>query len=149
MEVVVNNLHQEVTDSIIAALEAGASPWIKPWSATSGLNVPSNAITGRPYSGPFSRHPSCQSADEAIEGDMPSPASASIVLGRMRREHLDLYCQHDRRRGRIVWHLADGTEVPAKLAHELVRRPNIKPAGDVLPFGKGERLPCQTYRFHI
>ena len=34
-------------------------------------------------------------------------------------------------------------------AHELVRHPIIKPAGDVLPFGKGERLPCQTYRFHI
>ena len=80
---------------------------------------------------------------------MPSPASASTVLGRMRREHLDLYCEHGRRCGRIVWHLAEGAEVPAKLAHELVRHPNIKPAGDVLPFGKGERLPCQTCRFHI
>jgi antirestriction protein ArdC len=32
-------------------LEQGAAPWVKPWSATPGQNVPGNAITGRPYSG--------------------------------------------------------------------------------------------------
>ena len=70
---------------------------------------------------------------------MPSPASASTVLGRMRREHLDLYCEHGRRCGRIVWHLAEGAEVPAKLAHELVRHPNIKPAGADLPVFTSEQ----------
>ncbi len=32
-------------------LEAGAAPWVKPWSATPGLNTPCNAVTNRPYSG--------------------------------------------------------------------------------------------------
>ena len=36
---------------IIAELEAGAAPWVKPWSATAGQNVPQNAVTNRPYSG--------------------------------------------------------------------------------------------------
>lgn len=45
------NLYQEVTDQIVAELEAGATPWVKPWSGTPGLNVPCNAITGRAYSG--------------------------------------------------------------------------------------------------
>jgi antirestriction protein ArdC len=43
--------HQEVTDAIVAALKAGAPPWIQPWASTPGLNVPCNAVTGRPYSG--------------------------------------------------------------------------------------------------
>ena len=45
------NLHQEVTDRIVAELEAGAPPWVQPWSQTPGLNRPCNAVTGRPYSG--------------------------------------------------------------------------------------------------
>src|SRR5215831_3664229 len=45
------NLHQEVTDQILAALAAGTPPWIKPWSLTPGLNVPCNAISGRAYHG--------------------------------------------------------------------------------------------------
>jgi antirestriction protein ArdC len=32
-------------------LERGAAPWIKPWSATTGMNTPCNAVTNRPYSG--------------------------------------------------------------------------------------------------
>src|SRR3954447_1710139 len=45
------DLHAEVTARIIAELEAGAAPWVKPWSATPGANVPCNAVTNRPYSG--------------------------------------------------------------------------------------------------
>jgi antirestriction protein ArdC len=45
------DLQQEVTARIIAELEAGAAPWIKPWSATPGANTPCNAVTNRPYSG--------------------------------------------------------------------------------------------------
>lgn len=45
------DLHQEVTDRIIAELESGTTPWIQPWSQTPGLNWPCNAITDRPYSG--------------------------------------------------------------------------------------------------
>ena len=45
------NLYREVSDRILAQLEAGSAPWVKPWSHTAGGNVPANAVTGRPYSG--------------------------------------------------------------------------------------------------
>jgi antirestriction protein ArdC len=45
------DLDAEVSARIVAELEEGAAPWIKPWSATAGQNVPQNAITNRPYSG--------------------------------------------------------------------------------------------------
>ena len=45
------NLYQTVTDQIIAELKNGVRPWVKPWSETPGLNVPANAVSGRPYSG--------------------------------------------------------------------------------------------------
>src|SRR4029079_7007634 len=40
-----------VSARIVAELERGAAPWIKPWSETAGRNVPQNAVTNRPYSG--------------------------------------------------------------------------------------------------
>ena len=45
------DLYAQVSARIVAELEAGAAPWIKPWSATSGANTPCNAVTNRPYSG--------------------------------------------------------------------------------------------------
>jgi antirestriction protein ArdC len=45
------DLYAQVSDRIIAELESGAAPWIKPWSATPGMNTPCNAVTNRPYSG--------------------------------------------------------------------------------------------------
>src|SRR6266581_4678048 len=45
------DLYAEVSARIIAELEAGAAPWIRPWSATPGANTPCNAVTNRPYSG--------------------------------------------------------------------------------------------------
>src|SRR4051794_26367113 len=45
------DLSGEVTARIIAELEVGAAPWIKPWSASPGANTPCNAATNRPYSG--------------------------------------------------------------------------------------------------
>lgn len=41
---------QGVTDSIIKMLEAGTSPWQKPWTA-GALEMPYNPITGKPYRG--------------------------------------------------------------------------------------------------
>jgi antirestriction protein ArdC len=41
------DLNQDVSARIVAQLEAGAAPWVKPWST----NVPCNAVTNRPYSG--------------------------------------------------------------------------------------------------
>lgn len=43
-----NDIYQTITDKIIAALETGTAPWVKPWAS---LGVPRNAITGRKYSG--------------------------------------------------------------------------------------------------
>src|SRR3954471_12894639 len=45
------DLYSEVSARIVAELEAGAAPWIKPWSATPGANTPCNAVTNRTYSG--------------------------------------------------------------------------------------------------
>src|SRR5262245_31391861 len=45
------DLYAEVSARIIAELERGAAPWVKPWSVTPGQNVPQNAVTNRPYSG--------------------------------------------------------------------------------------------------
>jgi antirestriction protein ArdC len=45
------DLYAEVTSRILAELERGAAPWVKPWSATAGQNVPQNAVSNRPYSG--------------------------------------------------------------------------------------------------
>jgi antirestriction protein ArdC len=45
------DLYADVSARIIAELEQGAAPWVKPWSATPGQNVPQNAVSNRPYSG--------------------------------------------------------------------------------------------------
>ncbi|WP_292029350.1 zincin-like metallopeptidase domain-containing protein, partial [Mesorhizobium sp.] len=46
------SLYQEITDRIIAELERGTVPWVKPWgSAKAGLGLPKNAASGRAYSG--------------------------------------------------------------------------------------------------
>jgi antirestriction protein ArdC len=45
------DLYAEVSARIVAELERGAAPWIKPWSATPGANRPCNAVSNRPYSG--------------------------------------------------------------------------------------------------
>jgi antirestriction protein ArdC len=45
------DLYAQVAERIIAELEAGAVPWVRPWSATAGMNTPCNAATNRPYSG--------------------------------------------------------------------------------------------------
>jgi antirestriction protein ArdC len=48
------NLYSEITDKIIAELEAGRVPWIQPWgtaTAKAPLGLPKNASTGRTYSG--------------------------------------------------------------------------------------------------
>ena len=45
------DLYAEVSARIIAELEQGAAPWVKPWAATAGANLPCNAVTNRPYSG--------------------------------------------------------------------------------------------------
>lgn len=46
------NLYAQITDRIIAELEAGIVPWVQPWAASAApLGMPCNAATGRRYSG--------------------------------------------------------------------------------------------------
>jgi len=45
-------LYQDITDQIIAELEAGRVPWVQPWaSAKAPLQMPHNASSSRCYSG--------------------------------------------------------------------------------------------------
>lgn len=43
------NIYQEITDSIIAELEKGAAPWVKPWNAPMGADK--NVVSQKPYRG--------------------------------------------------------------------------------------------------
>ncbi len=46
------SLYDEVTQAIIAQLEEGVFPWVRPWSkADAALGLPRNAVTKRAYSG--------------------------------------------------------------------------------------------------
>lgn len=49
------DLRQEITDSIIAALEKGVAPWQKPWQA-GAFEMPMNPTTGKPYRGGNALH---------------------------------------------------------------------------------------------
>ena len=51
------DLYADVSARIVAELEAGAAPWIKPWSATPGANTPCNAVSNRPSCGTFRSAP--------------------------------------------------------------------------------------------
>ncbi|NGM37987.1 MULTISPECIES: ArdC family protein [Methylobacterium] len=48
------DLYRQITDTIVAQLEAGCVPWVQPWSAgpgTAAVAMPRNAATARAYSG--------------------------------------------------------------------------------------------------
>lgn len=45
------NPYEQVTAQILANLEGGVAPWVKPWAATPGRNMPMNAATNTGYSG--------------------------------------------------------------------------------------------------
>ena len=52
------NLYDDVTDRIVAELEAGRFPWVQPWGRAStggvagaAVGLPRNAVTGRAYAG--------------------------------------------------------------------------------------------------
>src|SRR5689334_5690338 len=48
------SLYDEITDKIIAELEAGRVPWVQPWGTTAAkapLGLPKNGASGRLYSG--------------------------------------------------------------------------------------------------
>jgi antirestriction protein ArdC len=45
------DLYQEVTDKIIAAIEAGTAPWQRPWTELAELGLPMNGASERHYRG--------------------------------------------------------------------------------------------------
>jgi antirestriction protein ArdC len=45
------DLYQEVTNTIIAALEKGAAPWVCPWNKTTGTGIIPIRSNGQPYQG--------------------------------------------------------------------------------------------------
>lgn len=49
------DLFQEITDKIVAQLEQGVAPWVKPWQGNGGhtcaANLPRNHLTGKAYRG--------------------------------------------------------------------------------------------------
>lgn len=47
-----HDVYQTVTDRIIAELEKGTAPWVRPWKDVRGAGqIPYNAVSGRHYSG--------------------------------------------------------------------------------------------------
>jgi hypothetical protein len=44
-QVMKRDLYAEVSARIVAELELGAAPWVKPWSASPGANTPCNAVS--------------------------------------------------------------------------------------------------------
>ena len=48
---VLPDLYASVTARIVAALEAGTPPWIRPWTGPDFDPAPANAVTGRAYRG--------------------------------------------------------------------------------------------------
>ena len=45
------DIYSEITDKIIAQIEAGILPWVQPWAGGSALSLPKNASTAKSYSG--------------------------------------------------------------------------------------------------
>jgi antirestriction protein ArdC len=46
-----NPIYQTVTDQIIAELEKGAAPWVKPWHADAASGADHNIVSGAAYRG--------------------------------------------------------------------------------------------------
>lgn len=44
-------IYEMVTDQILTKLENGVAPWKKPWQGDSGLKMPKNLKSGKPYRG--------------------------------------------------------------------------------------------------
>lgn len=45
------DIYKEITDSIIAQLEQGCAPWVKPWNGSTAHGLPTNLQTGNAYRG--------------------------------------------------------------------------------------------------
>ena len=45
------DLYQEVTDKLIAAIEAGTAPWQRPWQHVASAGLPMTGATARVFNG--------------------------------------------------------------------------------------------------
>jgi antirestriction protein ArdC len=45
------SLHERITQKIVEELKGGTVPWVKPWNGNSGVGLPRNYVSNRPYSG--------------------------------------------------------------------------------------------------
>jgi antirestriction protein ArdC len=45
------NVHQTITDQIVASIEAGAGAFTMPWHRNADVATPTNLVTGNPYNG--------------------------------------------------------------------------------------------------
>jgi antirestriction protein ArdC len=45
------DFYTKVTREIVASLEQGVMPWVKPWESAADIDMPANAVTKRPYNG--------------------------------------------------------------------------------------------------
>ena len=97
--------YQELTDRIVAALEAGVAPWRRPWdpSACGGSNTPVNVATGHRYRGVnlfVLRHvtPRLYERRSALV-QLPASGGAGMAGAQGREGDTRLFLQADRGRG--------------------------------------------------
>jgi N-terminal domain of anti-restriction factor ArdC len=70
------DLYAEVSTRIVAELEAGAAPWVKPWSATPGVEHP---LQRRNQPALFRMQ--CRSAVDGTSGGLSHAALSDIQSG--------------------------------------------------------------------
>ena len=46
-----STVYETVTERIVAELEQGVAPWVKPWKGGARIELPRNAVSQRAYSG--------------------------------------------------------------------------------------------------
>ena len=97
--------YQELTDKIIAALEAGTAPWRRPWdkAACGGATAPVNAATGHRYRGinlfVLGMSPLAFASNDSALVQL-SPGGRARLAGPQGREgDAGLFLQADRDRG--------------------------------------------------
>ena len=56
------DVHQSVTDAIVAAIEANPGSARMPWHRGTANQIPMNIVSGNEYQGITHRHPDCSDA---------------------------------------------------------------------------------------
>lgn len=114
------DLYQDITDKIVAALEAGTAPWVRPW-ATAGKagGMPNNPISGTRYRG---INPALLMMAELANGY----STAQWVTYRQAQEAGAQVRKGERGETVIFWKWLDVPEDTADTDGETVRRCILK-----------------------